>query len=114
MTSMVDVYYNFLIENFGGITYKGCRILAELIDMYEFNESVVDLMHRYADQSDKFTYSAVERNVRIYIKYIEDHHSKEELDAALRYSFNKRTKHVSASELIPVIRRFITLQIEDE
>lgn len=96
-------YYKYLLSTFGNANYKGCGILAHILDMYEDGVLLQDLYKQFGE-TIHLTPSAVERNIRIYLAAILKDHPMDEIAEILDYTFKPNQRTLQASEIIPVIK----------
>ena len=66
-----NVYYRFIVNNFGNIHLRGCRFLAEACELYASGEHSAMLIYEEIAKKCNSTRKAVERCIRSYVDRID-------------------------------------------
>lgn len=86
MVSQIDIYYDKLLSTFGGINYKGAKLLATMMAYYSPDKAMKNIVKEAAEIQNT-TPTACERDVRTYINYLNKIKNIEELRIMLDYPF---------------------------
>ena len=83
-----NVYYRFIVNNFGNIHLKGCKFLAEACQMYEAGGHQAMLIYERIAAKYGTTLKGVERCIRLYVDKM-DRSTIEEILPSVNYTASK-------------------------